>query len=134
MQFISLHPNSRDVGRYLKLSGHLVTRRGHTSDPQVNLLKPRWAIDHPAQPSPTSLNRLTKCSVEPGEVQLTRISTDYGHPERNQPSLHGRKFNHNPKVLGTAEAYFVCHIGPIFQMSLINAFTGCPQSVRISIV
>ena len=28
-------------------------------------------------------------------------------------SLHGRKFNPNPKFLGTAEAYFVCHIGPI---------------------
>ena len=36
------------------------------------------------------------------------------------------KFNPNPKFLGTAEAYFVCHIDPIFQMSLIYAFTGCP--------
>ena len=24
----------------------------------------------------------------------------------------------NPKFLGTAEAYFVCHIGPIFRISL----------------
>ena len=55
--------------------------------------------------------------------------TDYGHPERKYPSLHGRKFNPNPKFLGTAEAYFVCHIGPIFQISLIYAFIGCPQSV-----
>ena len=46
-------------------------------------------------------------------------STDYGH-------LHGRKFNPNPKILGTAEKYFVCHIGPIFKMSLIYAFIGCP--------
>ena len=49
-------------------------------------------------------------------------NTDYGRPERKQPSLHGRKFNPNPKFLGTAEAYFVCHIGPIFQISLIYAF------------
>ena len=35
--------------------------------------------------------------------------------------------NHpNPKFLGTAAAYFVCHIGPIFQISLIYAFIGCP--------
>ena len=46
--------------------------------------------------------------------------TDYGHP------LHGRKSNPNPKFLGTAEVYFVCHIGPIFQISLIYAFIGCP--------
>ena len=43
-----------------------------------------------------------------------------------KPSLHGRKFNPNPKFFGTAEAYFVCHIGPIFQISLIYAFIGCP--------
>ena len=54
---------------------------------------------------------------------------DYGHPERKQPSLHGQKFNPNPKFLGTAEAYFVCHIGPIFQICLVYAFIGCPQSV-----
>ena len=57
------------------------------------------------------------------------IFTDYGRPERKQPSLHGRKFNPNPKFLGTAKAYFVCHIGPIFQISLPYAFIGCPQSV-----
>ena len=50
--------------------------------------------------------------------------TDYGRSERKLPSLHGWKFN--PKLLGTAEAYFVCHIGPIFQISLIYAFIGCP--------
>ena len=53
-------------------------------------------------------------------------TTDYGRPERKKPSLHGRKFNPNPKFLGTAEAYFVCHIGPSFQISLIYAFIGCP--------
>jgi hypothetical protein len=52
--------------------------------------------------------------------------TDYGRPEKKLPSLHGRKFNPNPKFLGTAEAYFVCLIGPIFQISLVYAFIGCP--------
>ena len=28
----------------------------------------------------------------------------------------------NSKFIGTAEAYFFCHIGPIFQISLIYAF------------
>ena len=35
------------------------------------------------------------------------------------------KIKSNPKFLGTAEAYFFCHIGP-FQISLIYAFIGCP--------
>ena len=55
--------------------------------------------------------------------------TDYGRPERNQPSVHGRKFTPTPKFFGMAAAYFVCHIGPIFQVSLIYAFIGCPQFV-----
>ena len=53
-------------------------------------------------------------------------------PERKQPSLHGRKFNPNPNFLGMAGAYFVCHIGPIFQITLIYAFIGCPQSVILT--
>ena len=56
-------------------------------------------------------------------------NTDYGRPDREQPSLHGRKFTPTPKFLGMAAAYFVCHIGPNFQVSLIFAFIGCPQSV-----
>ena len=52
--------------------------------------------------------------------------TDYGSPERKKPSLHGRKFTPTPKFLGTAKAYFVCHFAPIFQISLIYAFIGCP--------
>ena len=41
-------------------------------------------------------------------------------------------FTARPKIisqfqfLGTAESYFVCHIGPKFQNSLIYAFIGCP--------
>ena len=51
------------------------------------------------------------------------IGTDYGRPVKKSLSLHGQ---FNPKFLGTAEAYFVCHIGPKFQLSLIYAFNGCP--------
>ena len=57
-------------------------------------------------------------------------ATDYGRPVRKLPSLHGRKLTPTPKLLGTAEAYFVCHIGPNFQISLIYAFIGCPLSVH----
>ena len=35
---------------------------------------------------------------------------------------------HSP-LLGTDETYFACHIGPNFQISLIYALIGCPQSV-----
>ena len=37
-----------------------------------------------------------------------------------------QKFTLTPKFLGTAETYFVYHISPIFQISLIYAFIGCP--------
>ena len=40
------------------------------------------------------------------------------------------KINPNPKFLGTAEAYFVCHIGPIFQISLIYVRSPCLQQFR----
>ena len=36
------------------------------------------------------------------------------------------KIYSTPKFLGTAKAYFVCHIGPNFQISLIDACIGCP--------
>ena len=39
---------------------------------------------------------------------------------------NSRKVNPNPKFLGTAKAYFVCHIGLFFQISLTYAFIGCP--------
>ena len=68
-----------------------------------------WGVDH--LPTPPTYHHTT---------------TDYRCPERKWPSLHGRKFNPNPKLLGTAAAYFVCHNGPIFQISLIFAFIGCP--------
>ena len=56
-------------------------------------------------------------------------TTDYGCPVRKSPSLHGQKSNSNPKFLGMAEAYFVCHISPKFHISLIYAFIGCGLSV-----
>ena len=51
------------------------------------------------------------------------VATDYIRPIRKLPSLHG---NPNLKFLGTAKAYFVCHIASKFQISLIYAFIGCP--------
>ena len=63
------------------------------------------------------------------QIRRSISHTDYGRPERKQPSMHGQKFNPNPKFLGTAEAYFVCHIGEIFQIFLIY---GCPQSVLVT--
>ena len=51
---------------------------------------------------------------------------DYRCQVSKLPSLHGQKSNPNPKFIGMAEAYFVCHIGPKFQVSLIYAFIGCP--------
>ena len=55
--------------------------------------------------------------------------TDYGRPEREQSSLHGQKFTPTPTFSDMAEAYFVCHVSPIFQISLIYAFIECPQLV-----
>ena len=43
------------------------------------------------------------------------------------------KFTPTPRFFGTAEAYFVCHISPNFQVSLIYAFIGCPYFVIASI-
>ena len=48
--------------------------------------------------------------------------TDCGRPVRKLPSLHSQKSTPTTKFLGTTEAYFVCHISPNFQISLI----GCP--------
>ena len=56
-------------------------------------------------------------------------TTDYGRTVRKSPSLQGRKSTPTPKFLGTAEAYFVCHILQNFQISLIYAFIGCPQYI-----
>ena len=57
------------------------------------------------------------------------ILTTDGCPERKQSSLHSGIFFPTPKLLGTAKAYFVCYIRPTFQISLIYAFMGCPQSM-----
>jgi hypothetical protein len=60
--------------------------------------------------------------------KVTLSSTDNGRPERKQSSLHGQKFTPNPKFVGIAEAYFVCHIGSNSQISLMYdyAFIGYP--------
>ena len=66
-----------------------------------------------------------KSNSKQGRGAETNRDTDYERPVMKSPSLHGQKSNSNPKFLGTAEAYFVCHIGPKFQISLIYAFIGC---------
>ena len=49
---------------------------------------------------------------------------DYRRPVRKSLPLHGRKIHSHSQFFGTAEAYFVCHIGPNFQIFLIYAFIG----------
>ena len=51
-----------------------------------------------------------------GRRAWSRQTTDYGRPVRKWPSLHSRKSIPTPRFLGTAEAYFVCHIDPNFQI------------------
>ena len=53
---------------------------------------------------------------------MTLLTMDYGRLVRKSPSLHGQKSSPTPKFLGTAEAYFVCYIGPNFQISLNYAY------------
>ena len=63
------------------------------------------------------LSHIEKESEIKPPIRLESIvgsTTDYGRPVRKLSSLHGRKSNPKPKFIGTAEAYFVCHIGPDF--------------------
>ena len=55
---------------------------------------------------------------------------DYGCPVRKLPSLHRQKYPPTPKFLGMAKAYFVCHIGPTFQISLIYPSLGVPSQEK----
>jgi hypothetical protein len=71
-------------------------------------------------------SRLIKVYMYKRMYHMSQQTTDYGRPVRKSPSLNCRKSNPNPKFIGTAKAYFVCHIGPKFQISLIYAFIGCP--------
>ena len=43
-------------------------------------------------------------------------TTDYERQMSKRSSLHGRKSTPTPKFLGMAKEYFVCHIGPNFQI------------------
>ena len=56
---------------------------------------------------------------------LCGLVTDAGRPVGKSPLLQDRKSTPTHKFLGTAEAYFACHIGPNFHISLIYAFIGC---------
>ena len=56
-------------------------------------------------------------------LRLTTRTTD----AQRGNGLHYMAKNSLPlKFLGTAKAYFVYHIGPIFQISMIYVFIGCP--------
>ena len=88
-----------------------------------------WALCRPGQAG-LGHNRRSEWGghIFKGKMNIIKMitATDYGRPVRKSPSLHGRKSTPTPKFLGTAEAYFVCHIGRNFQISLIHAFIGCP--------
>ena len=60
------------------------------------------------------------------------LTTDYRRPVDKSLSLHGQKSTPTPKIMYTAKAYFVCHIGPNFQFSLIYVFIGCPWCVHLT--
>ena len=62
--------------------------------------------------------------LQPSSIQKSAL-TD----AQRGNSLHCTAENSLPLPNFQAEAYFVCHIGPIFQISLMYAFIGCPQSV-----
>jgi hypothetical protein len=70
------------------------------------------------------------------KFKSTICSTEYRHPVRKWPSLLGRKTNPNPKFIVMTETYFVCRIGPYFQVSLNYAFIAlgvrCPWYAEIS--
>ena len=53
-------------------------------------------------------------------------------PREDSLPCTAEKFNPNSKFLGTAKAYFVCHIGQFFQILLLYDFIGCPQTRFIS--
>ena len=66
-----------------------------------------------------------------GPVVITEKEIWNDHEHGLQMPREEIVFTTRPKIqsqiLGTVEAYFVCHIGPMFQISLIYAFIGCPH-------
>ena len=67
-------------------------------------------------------------------VSITNMNNheDYGRLVRKSPSLHCWKSTPTPKFLGTAKAYFVCHISPNFQIFLICTYLHWVSLVRDS--
>ena len=70
--------------------------------------------------------RLEKCAEVIGSAKNVRLWWFSFKLSTDCERLVRKKSNPNPKFLGTSEAYFVCHIGPNFQISLIYSFIGCP--------
>ena len=107
---------SKSIGTNLNLSEHYQTNPKISEKEKQNLL-------HLAVKKKGTVNYALRHSCLQSVIYLL---TDYRRPVRKSPSLHGQKSTPTPKFLGTAKAYLVCHIGPIFQISLIYAFIGCP--------
>ena len=63
--------------------------------------------------------------LRPSSIGQISLPTEYGRPVRKSTSKHGRQSNPNPKFIGTAEAYFVCH-WPKISGFLDFAFIWCP--------
>ena len=67
-----------------------------------------------------------------GPVVITEKEIWNDHEDGLQTPREEIVFTTRPKIqsqsqiLGTVEAYFVCHIGPLFLVSLIYAFIGYP--------
>ena len=57
-------------------------------------------------------------------ADICKITNNFMHGLRSHREEIA--YTHTPNFLGMAEAYFVCHIDLIFQISLIYAFIGCP--------
>ena len=60
-----------------------------------------------------------------GRKQTVLLSTDWT-PRQEMAFTEQPKIHSHSQILGTTKAYFVCHIGTVFQISLIYAFIGCP--------
>ena len=65
--------------------------------------------------------------------------TDYGRPERKWPSLHGQKFNPNPKFLGSIFCLpHLLNFSDIFELclywvSVVRALWLCSEKIFLSV-
>ena len=111
--------------RFANCTKHIKQQRFYCQN--LAQLKKLWAVLY------NSIISLTSSNKKQNKLwKHMGINTDYGRPVRKLPSLHGRKSNPNPKFLGTTAAYFVCRIGPKFQISLIYAWVSVVRGYKNS--